>query len=259
MRGVPRARRAISAQPGAVDGDAQDAGRPLDDRLEVGGRVVVEPGDEAEAVAQRAGDRAGAGGGAHQREAGQVEADRPGRGALAQHDVELEVLHRRVEDLLDRAGQAVDLVDEQHVALVELGEDGGQVAGPLERRARGDLQVGAQLGGDDAGQRRLAQAGRARRTAGGRAAWPRRRAASSTIAEVLLELGLAHEVGQPPGPQRGLGRRLLGARTGVEQLLAHGLTAAAPPGAGAPCAAGAPARRRRRASSAVAARISSAE
>src|SRR3712207_7412809 len=44
---------------------------------------------------------------------GQVEADRSGRRALADHDVELEVLHGRVEDLLHGAGQAVDLVDEQ--------------------------------------------------------------------------------------------------------------------------------------------------
>ena len=58
------------------------------------------------------------------------------------------------------ARQAVDLVDEEHVALVELGEDGGQVAGPLERRARGDVQADAHLGGDDAGQRGLAQPGR---------------------------------------------------------------------------------------------------
>ena len=151
-----------------VDGDAEDAGGPHDDGLEVGGLVVVEPGDEAEAVAQRAGDQAGAGGGADQREAGQVEADRAGRRALAEHDVELEVLHRRVEDLLDGAGEPVDLVDEEHVALVELGEDGGEVAGPLEGRARGDVQADAHLGGDDAGEASSCRGRAGRRTAGGR-------------------------------------------------------------------------------------------
>ena len=103
MRGVPRARRAISRAPAGSIVDAEDAGGPHDDGLEVVGVVVVEPGDEAEAVAQRAGDEAGAGGGADEREPGQVEADRAGGRALAQHDVELEVLHRRVEDLLDGA------------------------------------------------------------------------------------------------------------------------------------------------------------
>ena len=56
--------------------------------------------------------------------------------ALADHHVERVVLHRRVEDLLDRPVQAVDLVDEQDVALVEGGEDRGEVPGPLDRRAR---------------------------------------------------------------------------------------------------------------------------
>ena len=33
------------------------------------------------------------------------------------------------------------------------------------------------------------------------AGWPRRRAASSTISEMLFELGLADELAQPAGPQ----------------------------------------------------------
>ena len=57
--------------------------------------------------------------------------------------------------------QAVDLVDEQDVALVEVGQDGGQVAGPLDGRAAGGVDGDAQLAGDDVGERRLAQAGRA--------------------------------------------------------------------------------------------------
>ena len=137
MRGVPRDRRAISAAPAGVE--AARPGCRADRRTMASrsaGLVVVEPGDEAEPVAQRPGDQPGAGGGADQGEPGQVEADRPGRRALAEHDVELEVLHGRVQDLLDRPAQAVDLVDEQHVALGQVGEDGGQVAGPHQRRAR---------------------------------------------------------------------------------------------------------------------------
>ena len=40
-------------------------------------------------------------------------------GALADDDVELEVLHGRIQDLLDRPRQTVDLVDEQQVAVLE--------------------------------------------------------------------------------------------------------------------------------------------
>ena len=80
--------------------------------------------------------------------------------ALADEDVELEVLHGRIEDLLDRAVQAVDLVDEQHVALLQIGEQGGQVTGPDQHRAGGDPKADTHLGGHDAGQRGLAQARR---------------------------------------------------------------------------------------------------
>ena len=59
QQAVGDARRAAGspgdlAGTGGVDLHAQDAGRPRDDRLEVGRLVVVEPGDEAEAVAERA-------------------------------------------------------------------------------------------------------------------------------------------------------------------------------------------------------------
>jgi hypothetical protein len=178
MRGVPRERRAISHAPVPVDVDAEDAGRPPDDRLELVGLVVVEPGDEPEAVAQRTGDQPVRVVAPTRVNGGNVQPDRAGRGTLAQHDVELEVLHGRVQDLLDGARQAVDLVDEEHVALVELGEDRRQVAGPLERRAGGDVEVHAHLGGDDAGQRGLAEAGRPGEAGcdrpAGRGAWPPR-------------------------------------------------------------------------------------
>ena len=83
-------------------------------------------------------------------------------GPLPDDDVEPEVLHRGIQDLLDGAGQAVDLVDEQHVAVVELGQDRREVAGPLERGSGRDVEMRAHLGRDDAGQRRLAETGRTR-------------------------------------------------------------------------------------------------
>ena len=39
--------------------------------------------------------------------------------------------------------------------------------------------------------------------------------------EVLLQFGLADELGEPPGPQAGFGRQLLLDRLGREQLLTH--------------------------------------
>src|SRR5205823_4900298 len=76
-------------------------------------------------------------------------------------DVEPEVLERRVEDFLDGPVEPVDLVDEQHVALLEAGEDRGHVALALERRARDRADADAELLADDEGETRLAEPGRA--------------------------------------------------------------------------------------------------
>ena len=68
---------------------------------------------------------------------------------VGEGDIDAEVLHGQVEHLLGRAGDAVDLVDEEHVALDEIGQHRGQIARTLQRRARRDAQRGPQLGGDD--------------------------------------------------------------------------------------------------------------
>ena len=115
MRGVPRERRAISSAPSASIAIVEQPRRARDDARQLLRRVELEPRDDAEAVAQRVGQHAGARGRADQRERRQVELDRARRRALADHDVDLEVLERRIEDLLDDRRQAVDLVDEQHV------------------------------------------------------------------------------------------------------------------------------------------------
>ena len=122
----------------AVDVDAEDPRAPADDRAELGGRVEVEPEREAEAVAQRRRQQAGARRRADERERRQVERQRARGGPLADDDVEPEVLERRVEDLLDRPVQPVDLVDEEHVVRLERGQDRRDVALALERGA-GDL------------------------------------------------------------------------------------------------------------------------
>ncbi len=246
MRG--RAARSTGDLPRArlVDRHVEDPGGAHDDRLQLVVVVVVESGDEPEAVAQRTGDHAGAGGGADEREARQRQADaRRGR-ALADDDVELEVLHRRIEDLLDGPGQAVDLVDEQDVALVELGEDGRQVAGAFERRTGRDVQVHSHLGGDDAGERGLAEPGRP----GEQQVVDRLAAVAGGLEhdrEVLLELALADELGEGTRPQPGVDDLLdVVADARVEELVTHDR----PPAASARRAA-ASARRRRTAARAT--------
>ena len=51
----------------------------------------------------------------------------------------------------------MDLIDEQHVARLQVGEDRRQIAGPLEHRTCALAQAHAELGRDDVRECRLAQ------------------------------------------------------------------------------------------------------
>ncbi len=102
-----------------------------------------------------------AGGGADDGERRQLQSDRARAGPLADHDVEREVLHRRIEHFFDGASQAVDLVDEQHVAGCRLVRIAARSPAAFDGRTGGDLQVDAHLVRQDVRQRGLAQAGRA--------------------------------------------------------------------------------------------------
>ena len=143
-----------------VDRDAEDAGGAPDDHRQLLGLVVAEPERQAEAVAQRGRQQAGAGSRADERELRQVECQRPRGRPLSDDDVEPEILERRIEDLLDRAVDAMDLVDEEDVTQLEAGEDRGHVALPLQRRPGDVADADAELLADDLRERRLAEPGR---------------------------------------------------------------------------------------------------
>ncbi len=223
MRGVPRERLAISSAPS----ESRSTPRIVAARRRIAassrGLVVVEAGDEPEPVAQRAGDEPGAGGGADEREAGQVEPDRLRARTLADDDVEAEVLHRGIQALLDDTREAVHLVDEQHVAVVEVREDGGEVARPLERGPARRRDARAHLGRDDAGQARLAEAGRTREQHVVDGLAPPLGGGEHDV-EVLAQAGLADELVEATRPQRGLLGDLLGIGLRAEQLVSHGDT-----------------------------------
>ena len=200
--------------------DVEDARRALDDRFELLDAVVVEPGDEAEAVAQWAGDQARARGGADQGERRDVEAYRPRRWALADHDVELAVFHRRVEHLFHRPAQAVDLVNKEDVAVLEIGEQRGDVARPLKCWTRRHPDTGLELVGDDPRQGSLAKPRRAcqKEMVDGLAA------AAGGLDEdvqVLAQRGLADELAEAARPEGDLLGFLLGTGSGGEQLASH--------------------------------------
>jgi hypothetical protein len=103
----------------------------------------------------------------------------------------------------------VDLVDEQDVVLLEVGQQRRQVLGLFQHRARGLAQVDAQLVGDDVRQRGLAQAGRAEQQHVVERLAALLGGADEDL-ELLARLGLAHVVGQQLGPQGALDRLFVG-------------------------------------------------
>ena len=200
MRGVPRARLAISRAPSSDNADLHHPRAALHDLEQFVLVVEIEPHRNAETVAQRRGEKAGARGGADQRELGEVDLDRARRRPLADDEVELEILHRRIEHFFHRRVEAVDLVDEQHVALLEIGEERRKIAGLGDDGPRGGLEVDAELARHDLRQRRLAQArGASEQHMVQRLAAGLRRLDED--AEVLLGLGLADEFLQPLRPE----------------------------------------------------------
>ncbi len=127
--------------------------------LEFVDRIELQPDRDAEPIAQRRRQQPLPRRRADQRETRQLDADRARRRPLADHQIEHAVLHRGIEHLLDRGLQPVDLVDEEHVALLEIGQQRGEIARLGDHRPRGGAESHAKLARDDLRERRLAEPG----------------------------------------------------------------------------------------------------
>src|SRR5689334_12652370 len=223
QQAVGHARRAARARgdqhgAGVVDVDVEDARRPVHDAGQVLRLVEVEPVRDAEAVAQRRGQEARPRGGPDQRERRQVERDHARSCPLPHRDRQAAVLHGRIEGLLERARQAVDLVDEEHRARLERREERRDVALAFERRAGGLHEGHVQLGRHDLRERGLAEPGRSRQqhVVERLAALLRR---LDEHRQLVLHRALADEVLEPARPQRAV--ELLvgpGGRRGLDAL-----------------------------------------
>ena len=97
----------------------------------------------------------------------------------------------------------MDLVDEEHVALVERGEDRREVAGALHRGSARVADVHLELAGDDRGEGGLAEAGRAEQqdVVGCLPSLPRR---LEQDREVVLDVDLADVLAEAARPERPL-------------------------------------------------------
>src|SRR5690606_39264313 len=149
------------ARAGGIELHVEDAGAAADDQLEFLDLVEIQPQRDAETLTQWCGENTEARRGADQRERRQVVAHAAHRWSLADDQLELEVFHLRIEDFLHRRIEAMDLVSQQHIARFEIGQQGGEIAGLGDHRARSGLEVDAEFARDDLCHRRLAQARRA--------------------------------------------------------------------------------------------------
>ena len=167
QQAVGNARRAAGTKSdfrGAVlvDGNLHHFSGAGDDEAELFFGVELKAEQNAEAGPQGRGEQAGPGGGADEGEGTNLHHVGARRRALADDDVEFVVFERGVELFFEHRLHAVDFVEEEHLALAQVGEDGGEVALDLERGAGGLLEADVQLVGDDGGEGGFAQARRAK-------------------------------------------------------------------------------------------------
>jgi hypothetical protein len=95
--------------------------------------------------------------------------------------------------------EAVNFIDEQYVLLVKVGQDGGQVSGTFYGGTGCYPDAAAHLGGDDVGQRGLAQAGRAIEQDVVQGFAPSLGGGNGNV-QVVLDGILPDEVAKRPGP-----------------------------------------------------------
>ena len=80
--------------------------------------------------------------------------------AFADDQVELVILHRGIEDFLDRRIEPVDFINEEHVTLLEIGEQGREITRLGDDGPGGRSEIDPQFLRHDLGKRRLAEPGR---------------------------------------------------------------------------------------------------
>ena len=117
----------------------------------------------------------------------------------------------------------MDLVDEQDVSFLEIGEDPGEVARLFDLGSRGGVNLGAHRAGDNVGEGGFSEPGRTKEEG----------VVESLISisrrvdehpEVRAKLVLADEFAEPPRPERFLVGAFVRLRVADENFISHVLT-----------------------------------
>jgi len=139
--------------------DTQEYGGALQAKLEVFFGPEFQVQLDAEAGAEGCGDEAGAGGGADEGEGLEGDVDGFGVHAAIDGEIDAEIFHGGVDEFLDDSREAMDLVDKEDVAALEVGEDAHEVAGSGEGGSGAGFEVGLHFVGDDVGKGGFAESG----------------------------------------------------------------------------------------------------
>ena len=138
----------------------------------------------------------------------------------------------------------MDLVDEEDVAWLQVGQQCGEVAAALDHRARAPAEAHAHFAGDDLRERRLAEARQVRQqhVVEGLAPSP---SSVDEDPEIVAQLALADKFGECLRPQRSLDRILFraGGIDGARQGVGHPASSCSPARISAPVSAPPPSRR----------------
>src|SRR5581483_10937027 len=107
--------------------------------------VKLQPQDDSEARTQGTREQAGTGGGSDEGEGLNVHGVGAGGWTLANHDVQFVIFESGVKNFFKRGLQAVDFVDEEHLAVAQIGENCCELTFNLQRWPGGLLKSGAEF------------------------------------------------------------------------------------------------------------------
>ena len=127
------------------------------DFLKRGSIVITQPRVDAETGTQGRGEQARTGGGADKCKGIQTNLHAAGVGTAVDHDVDLKVLHGRIQIFFHHGREPVYFVDKQHIVGFEVGQKPRQFARFIQHRAGSGLDAYAQFVGDDIRKRGLPQ------------------------------------------------------------------------------------------------------
>ena len=116
------------AQLPGLNATFSKSGCAVDDFIKCRAVVIVEPKSHEEAGAHRRAEESGAGCRPDQSERVQLDLHGPRVRARVDHEVEIEILHGRVEIFFRDFGEAVDFVDEEDVPWFQVGQKPSEIA-----------------------------------------------------------------------------------------------------------------------------------